>query len=178
MTIRPLTAGGRWLVATARPWTSPPEQLAILLDLVCGEVATVLAYPSADAVDPARPLLQLGFDSLTAVELRNRLGAATGLRLPMTVVFDQPTATAITGYLHAAIVPPQPSTSDRVRAELDRLERVLPDGAADGEARTLLETALRRMLADLTTAGTGGEVLDRIESASDEEMFALIDNDL
>ncbi|WP_433575550.1 type I polyketide synthase [Nocardia brasiliensis] len=79
------------------------ERESELLRLVCVEVASVLRYPSGDAVDPERAFTDLGFDSLGAVELRNRLSFETGLVIPTTVIFDHPSPAAIADYLHEAM---------------------------------------------------------------------------
>ncbi|MEU6777543.1 beta-ketoacyl reductase, partial [Streptomyces sp. NPDC046759] len=103
---------------------SPVERIRALLDLVRTHVARVLAYPDAEAVAADRAFKELGFDSLTAVELRNRLKAATGLTLPATLVFDYPTSTALAGYLRSLLFPDGDEEAE-TRTEDERIRKAL-----------------------------------------------------
>ncbi len=78
---------------------SGPERRRIALELVCSETATVLGHGSAEEIEPQRSFKELGFDSLAAVELRNRLDVITGMRLSATLVFDYPNPTALVDHL-------------------------------------------------------------------------------
>ncbi|MFE0027285.1 SDR family NAD(P)-dependent oxidoreductase [Amycolatopsis sp. NPDC059021] len=102
---RRTAAGSAAVVSSGRLLADVPEadRLATVLDLVRTRAAAVLGYASAEDIDPGREFQQLGFDSLTAIELRNGLNATTGLRLPSTLVFDYPTVSALAEHLLAEL---------------------------------------------------------------------------
>ena len=105
------------------------EQHTILLDLVRSHIATVLGSSSPEAIDPDRAFQELGFDSLTAVEMRNRLKAATGLALSPTLIFDYPNPAALAGYFHKELLGAtsgDPQQASPGEAELQRVVASIP----------------------------------------------------
>ncbi|MGW2327471.1 SDR family NAD(P)-dependent oxidoreductase, partial [Streptomyces sp. NPDC001700] len=83
---------------------SEAEQERIVLDFLRGHVATVLGHGSPDAIDPVHSFKDLGFDSLSSVELRNSLNKASGMRLPSTLLFDYPTPAVLAGYMRGELM--------------------------------------------------------------------------
>ncbi|WP_432590210.1 type I polyketide synthase [Streptomyces sp. HD1123-B1] len=158
---------------------SAPQRDRVLTDLVRGHAALVLGFPDPAAVDTEQPLLDLGFDSLTAVELRNRLRTATGLALPATLLFDHPTARAVARHLDTELGPVSGAPDPAALAGLDRLEAALRDGATDEDTRAALADRLQNLLKSLLPdTGPGDDVEQRMDSATDDELFDFLDNEL
>ncbi|GFJ85364.1 hypothetical protein Phou_095440 [Phytohabitans houttuyneae] len=154
------------------------ERQKALTELVRVEVATVLGFGSPDGVAADREFRQLGFDSLTAVELRNRLSAASGLTLPATLTFDYPTPTAVAKHLATEIAGGDAPAGPSLLAELDRFEAVAAASEPDDVTRAGVTARLRQLLAQWGGPTVEDSVAERINAASADEVFAFIDNEL
>ncbi|MFJ7208021.1 type I polyketide synthase [Streptomyces sp. NPDC098789] len=179
----PTDAAATLTLAERLAGLAPAERERQLRTAVRQQVAAVLGHDSGETVELRRRFLEMGLDSVTAVELRNRLNAATGLRLPATIVFDCPTVHELVRYLGDALFgdndaavgstdAPAPGT-----AELDQLEELLgqlPDG---DPGRSELARRLRQLLRTASGPGVDGEeALDAedLESASNDDLFKYI----
>ncbi|RSS49923.1 SDR family NAD(P)-dependent oxidoreductase, partial [Streptomyces sp. WAC07061] len=99
----------------AKRLESADDPARVLLDLVRDTIATVLGHAAQETADAERAFRDFGFDSMTAVEFRTRLGTATGLPLPATLVYDYPTPAALVSHLHAELLGGTGTGAARVR---------------------------------------------------------------
>jgi pimaricinolide synthase PimS1 len=164
----------------------------VVVDMVRDHIASVLGLESRDAVDARLAFKEMGFDSLAAVELRNRLNRSTRLQLPATLVFDHPTPAAVAEHMLGKLPSGGAAASGGtggppIDAEFERMERLVQEMATDERSRTQVEARLRSFNARVQTLlmDTGdvdgaddGDVDDVLDAVSDEEMFALIDEEL
>jgi acyl transferase domain-containing protein/acyl carrier protein len=148
--------------------TSVDRSPQAVLDLVRTKIAAVLGHGGQNEITPDRAFYELGFDSLTAVELRNQLSDATGIRLGTTAVFDHPTPAALAEHISKLFGPDGSagSSDDTVLAQLDKLL-----GGVEITGR--VADRLRALLGAPDAAEQDAAALD---AATDEELFALVDN--
>ncbi|MBO0821544.1 MAG: SDR family NAD(P)-dependent oxidoreductase, partial [Nocardiopsaceae bacterium] len=148
----------------------PADAEQAVLELVRGHAAVVLGHGHTSEIAANRAFRELGFDSLTAVELRNRLATATGLRLPATLIFDHPNPAALAAHLRDRLRP-----GDSGPETLAALDRLLEEVGRD---EVLRETAMARLRSVLSgwqdDAGAGERSDEDVQAASDDELFDLI----
>ncbi|AZM94003.1 SDR family NAD(P)-dependent oxidoreductase (plasmid) [Streptomyces sp. W1SF4] len=151
----------------------------LLTDLVRTQTGSVLGHGTSAHVPAERSFRELGLDSLAAIELRNRLGAETGLRLSPTLVFDHPSPLALAGFLDRELAPaPAPDRPDpAVVRRLDDLTAGLRTTAPDPATARYLEDRLRALLAEV-----GGPVrppaATDVDDVTDEELFDILNGEI
>ncbi|WP_433470670.1 type I polyketide synthase [Saccharomonospora azurea] len=156
----------------------PPARRQLLLDLVRETAASVLGYSGPELIEVGQAFRELGFDSLTAVELRNQLRAATGLSLPATLVFDYPKPGVLADHLLDQLAPAGASGAEAV---FDQLDSVVAELADDPDSVDAAVVRLKAALARLTAGDAEREevdVTDRLDSATDDEIFEFINKEL
>ncbi|XVV32896.1 type I polyketide synthase (plasmid) [Streptomyces sp. CA-100214] len=177
------SAGGdRGRLADRLVGLSAAKQESLLLGVVCAQAAVVLGHSGPENVRVEMAFNEAGFDSLTSVELRNRLREATGLKLPATLVFDHPTPLALARYLRTELAVDEASPADAVLAGLAGLEAAIESAGGDEAARERITVRLLELLRTAETAGGPGDGAggadasdEDLDTASDEELFALVD---
>jgi acyl transferase domain-containing protein/acyl-coenzyme A synthetase/AMP-(fatty) acid ligase/acyl carrier protein len=165
------------LLAQRLAQTPEVHREELLLELVRAQAAAVLGYSALEAVAAERTFKDCGLDSLGAVELRNRLGQVSGLRLPSTLIFDHPSPAALAGFLSSRLGAGGDAGS-RLGAEIDRLEDLLAAAGGDEQARAIAR--LQVLLARTSAGARDGEASQPdqdLDSASDEEVIALIEEE-
>ncbi|MEV7174971.1 type I polyketide synthase [Streptomyces sp. NPDC093224] len=158
----------------------PAERERLLLDLVRTHAAAVLGHDGPSDVEPGRAFKAHGFDSVGAVDLRNRLNTATGLRLPATAVFDYPTPTALAEHLGRRLGGDRDTgaaSAVPVLSVLDRLEALVAGMTREEIESTRMTSRLQALVGGLHRSLTGTAVSERLEGATAEDVFALIDQE-
>jgi acyl transferase domain-containing protein/acyl carrier protein len=157
------------------------DKIAVLLDLVRDQVGSVLRHDDGRAVEADRKFGDLGFDSLTSVELRTGLSLATGLPLPASLVFDYPTPQALAEYLLQQLSPEDEPVIDHLLAKFDQLATGFSAVNGDVAGRNRIAQRLRHALAELDAVGPAQDTAtmkEKLGTATDDELFELFDNDL
>ncbi|MFJ2027975.1 SDR family NAD(P)-dependent oxidoreductase, partial [Streptomyces sp. NPDC087897] len=161
-----------------------PDRSKQLVDMVLAHTAATLGHAAPEAVDGRQAFKDLGFDSLAAVDLRNRIGASTGLRLPATLVFDHPTPTALARHVEQQLGFGEEEeggsgvdgAAAAVLAELQRLEASLDRQLLEPDDRAEVAGRLRELAAKWH--GSGAAADSDLELATDEEIMRLAEAEL
>ncbi|MGW0801247.1 beta-ketoacyl reductase, partial [Streptomyces sp. NPDC002692] len=172
---------------------APAEaRLQLVQDHVRGVAATALGFDGPAAVEPTKAFREMGFDSLTAVELRDRLNADTGLRLPTTLVFDHPTPADLARHLTGELFGGGQANATALLAEMENAVTKLIGSDPGQDVRILLKARLKAFLTEVEDLepdrggldgpddGTNAAVsmADRLDDATDEELFDFISRQL
>jgi polyketide synthase 7 len=166
---------------------SAEDRRGELVHLVCSNAATVLGRQNGADINAASVFQDLGFDSLTAVELRNRLKAATGLALSPTLIFDYPTPTVLAEHLDTRLAvtttgAAQPNPTNRFNDITRELETLLNQPDWKPEDKTQLTNRIQALLTTLSTHrdpnGPEDTEDEDIQTATESQLFAILDEEL
>ncbi|MEV4847425.1 SDR family NAD(P)-dependent oxidoreductase [Micromonospora matsumotoense] len=153
-----------------------------VLDAVRAAAADVLGHPDTRTIDMDRGFLDLGFDSLTGMELRTRLTRLLGVRLPATAVFDHPSPTALAAHLRGQLTSGTQSeaASSRLRQELDTFAGLLAEAPPNEAERRAMATVLRALLRTVEEPDVRQEqeTGPDVATATTQELFAMLDDEL
>ena len=169
----------------ARGLSQVPESRwgEIVLDVVREQIAAVVGLSSGQ-VEAGQSFKEMGFDSLDAVDLRNRMIKASGLQLPATLMFDHPTPAAVAEYLRSRLAEHAVPPREPIEEALERVEVLLADVVADAHGREEVQQRLHVFNSRVQSmlSGANGDEPDDLDEdltlASDQEMFELIDKEL
>ena len=181
---------------------SPEQRHSELVELVCTNAAAVLGHLNVADVSADAGFQDLGFDSLSAVELRNRLKNATGLTMSPTVIFDYPTPSALAGHFDTELAAAastigtaagttgsdQPTSMARFNDITRELQSLLSQPHWNPDERTQLNTRLETLLATASVAPLSTDLFqpqhpddlynDDIGTATESQLFAILDEDI
>jgi acyl carrier protein len=142
----------------------------------------VLGQEGPEEVDSEKAFSDLGFTSLTAVEFRNQLNSQTGLRLPVSIVYDYPTPSVLAQYLLKSLIPEQPSPERFLLTQLDTVEKILPELSEEKSKRTEIIGRLQAILHKLNQPDDAYEEIGStgtdLQEATDQELFDVLDSEL
>ncbi|MFC9441074.1 SDR family NAD(P)-dependent oxidoreductase, partial [Nocardia sp. NPDC057030] len=150
------------------------EQERIVLDAIRTHAAAVLGHASSDAVPADTPFMDLGFDSLGAIEFRNRLQSATGVQLSTTIVFDYPNAVELARYLGQEIAPAD-NPAARILEQVDALAASCATVALAHTDRSVLAIRLNDIVRSLHGEVAAGRAIADVDAAEDDELFDFLD---
>jgi polyketide synthase 7 len=178
---------------------SPEQRHSELVEMICSNAAAVLGHLNVADINADTGFQDLGFDSLSAVELRNRLKTATGLTMSPTVIFDHPTPSALAEHFDAELAAAtttavttsggdQPTSMARFNDIARELQSLLGQPQWNPDERTQLSARLEALLAAVNVSATSTDLFqpehpddmynDDINTATESQLFAILDEDI
>ena len=180
-------AGGESALAQRLAELPEDERDDAVVELVRAQTAAVLGHTGAEAIAVDQAFREQGFDSVAAVDMRERLKNATGLPIPASLVFDHPTPRAVAGFLLSKLVVADSTARGSVQDELARFEAALWATSADGPDRAEIQSRLEKIVSRLRTPSTSttspassanGATDDDIHSVPVDQLLSIIDEQL